>query len=268
MARGVRTNATLLPTFSPSLQPQSLASYDPKTRRNTILTLDIVPNINPGSTFQQSLIPSDRYYALIGPAQATTDLPLWIQAGTSNVTLATWDGTQKQFFTRLAAAAGDAHVGAAANAPKMIHPNGPYGMAPDYAPKNSSVTAVAIKFTARFNANADYTVYGAGANNSTTANQFDLNTEHFFQVTRNAGNWELGTCDGATISQSAAAGADGSWHQFEVKWNSTNLRLYVDGTLLITKTTNMPSQPLKPAIAANGTTNTVDIFDYLVEWEA
>jgi hypothetical protein len=267
MARGVRTNATLLPTFSPSLQPQSVASYDAKTRRNTILTLDIIPNINGGASRQQVMIPSDRYYALIGPVIAAADLPAWLDT-VANVTLATWDSTQKQFYTRMGAGAGNATILGGGNVEPFMYPLGPFGMASSYAPKNADATVVSIQFTARFNANADYTIYGIGAINTATANEFDSTADHFIQVLRNAGNWELGSCDGATISQSSVAGGDGSFHEFEVKWNSTNLRLYVDGTLMITKTTNMPTKPLKANLFSNGATNTIDVVDYLVEWEA
>lgn len=226
---------------------------------------EIVPTLNSGASPQQTYIPSDRYYALIGPVTAAGDLPT-LFAGLSSVTLTQWDTTAKKFYARLTGA-GDCYIGPTGKY-NVIYPAGPFGTATSYAPKNSDSTTVSVKFTARFNANADYTVYGIGAHDDAATNSsFDDSATPFFQVLRNAGNWELGSCDGSTISQSSAAGADGSLHEFEVKWNATTLRLYVDDSLVITKTTNMPIVPLRPQVWSNGSTNTIDIVDYLISWE-
>lgn len=266
MARGIRTNPTLLPAVSQGVQPQSLASYDPLTRRNTILVANIVPTINSGESGVSSYIPSDRYYAQLGAMSAASASPVWFSASSSNVTYQIWDASRKAFYSRLSNAAGIAWMGQGVGA-KVLFPSGPFGKATGYAPKNASPSAVWIRFTARFNANADYgDLGGIGAINST--NRFNAATDHFIQVLRNAGTWELGTCDGTTISQDAGGTADGGFHEFGVLWkDGGDIRLYVDGVLTITKTTNLPSQPLAATIHSENNTNTIDIVDYLVEWE-
>ncbi len=265
MARGVRSNPVLLPTFSPNLQPQSLASYDPKTRRNTILIAEIVPTINPGDSQPSAYIPADRYYVQLGGLESGSCLPSWTSS-VSNVSFKNWDSSGSRFYARLSSAAALAYIGANQNA-RFIFPQGPFGVATSYAPKNVTVQAVWIRFCARFNANADYTTYGVGAVSST--NRFNTATDHFIQVGRNTGTWELGSCDGATISQASGGAADGGFHEFGVRWKfAEDLRLYVDDTLTITKTTNLPTEPLQLMIQAPDNTTTIDIVDYLVEWEA
>ena len=265
MARGIRTNPTLLPAVSQGVQPQSLASYDPKTRRNTILIAEIVPTVHEGSGQTTNYAPADRYYANIGPMMAASNLLSW-WSGTLNLTFQNWDATERQFYARMSTdVSAPGHIGGGQN-PWIIYPLGAFGAATSYAPKNASVAAVFMRFKARFNAAADYTVYGVGGSNLNT--KFD--SGHFFQVTRNAGNWELGSSDGSTISQTASAGgADGSFHEFSVRWElGVSLQLYVDGILTVTKTTDLPARPLAPIVYAENSTTTVDFIDLLVEWEA
>lgn len=267
MARGVRTNATLLPTFSPNLQPQSMSSYDPLTRRNTILVATIVPTLKDGES-NDLLIPADRYYVHLGSAQASTgNHPRWLGGSLSNATLAQWDATQKQQYMRISSVGTPANFGASTS-PAFVYPTGPFGVASSFAPKNVSSSAVWGRFTARFNANADYGATGGiGANNGSSS-EFSTATNHFIQVTRNSGNWELGTCDGSTISQTASSGGgDGSFHEFAWRWVSGEVTLYVDSALVVTKTTNIPTRPLFVMGVAADNTNTIDIVDYLVEWE-
>lgn len=257
MARGVRTNITMLPAFSPGLQPQSVASFDPITRRNTILVATIVPTLNLAEAAGGAIYPADRFYAPLGLATSSGQVPIWVGAAGGTQIFNQWDATAKQSYLTL-----DTSGTLGTSAPTFVHYLGHGGQATSYAPKNVDVSEVRVRWRGRFPTSADYTVYGFGANSSGTL--FNTATDHFFQVTRNTTNWELGSCDGSTISQSSAAGGDSSLHEFEVRWNVTNLRLYVDGTLTITKTTNMPTKALAPC-AANNTDN-VDIVDVSVEW--
>jgi hypothetical protein len=260
MARGVREGATIIySAFSGNLQPQSLASYDPITRRNTILVATIVPTLKLGAQTDLS-VPADRYYCHWGSTTSSADVPVWFTANAGTITYGNWDGTEGRQYTNFTAAT----AGQPNTKPRFIYPLGNFGQATYFTPKNVSVTRVLIRFRARFNDNADYTTTGVGAKTGATTN-FSVNTEHFIQVLRNAGSWELGSCDGATITQSSGGTGDGSWHDFEVVWITGELRFYVDGTLTVTKTTNVPTQPLGPFIAASGT-NDIDIVDYEVEW--
>ena len=259
MARGVRTNATLLPTLSPVLQPQSIAAYDPVTRRNTILVATIVPTLSQGDSATSAFFLADRYYCPIGAVSSTSALPTWLYTGGSNISFQNWDATRKQFYARLASvnAAGTITSNVA-----MAHPLGVFGLAPGYAPKNAAVGACWLKFTARFNTSADYTTYGVGLFDSG-----GFTNDPFIQVTRNTGDWELSTRDSSTASTSSDASADGDFHEFGVRWSESDVKLYVDGTLIITKTTNLPTVPLQPCIQAENNTNTIDVVDYLIEWE-
>lgn len=271
MARGVRSSPTLLPTFSPNLQPQSLASYDPLTRRNTILVANIVPTLNltPGSNGSIPLyLPSDRLYAMFGVGASTSSIPGWFSSGLGSPTIQNYDSTEDAFYL-------DTNTGCTfpANGSAVIpylRPNGFMGTNTSYAPKNTSTVAVWFKFKAAFTQNADYTTYGVGAvslSASFTGGAFADATAHFIQVTRNAGSWELGTCDGATISQTSGGTANGSAHEFAVRWAAAEVTLYVDDVLTITKTTNLPNRPLGPAFDFDGT-NKARMFDHFMEWEA
>lgn len=252
--------------LSYAIQPGAQYLYDHVTRRAIRYVETIVPTINPGDARASPYIPADRYYANLGPMQSESNMPSWTSA-VSNVSFLNWDASARQFYARLSSAASPGSIGATQNA-RVIYPSGVFGESTSYAPKNTAVAAVLVKFKARFNANADYGVYGVGG--VSQSNRFDTSTDHFFQVTRNLGNWELGSCDGSTISQLASSGgADGSFHEFTVRWElGVDLKLYVDGVLVITKTTNLPLQPLQMIVYSENNTNTIDIVDYLIEWEA
>ena len=261
MARGVRTNATLLPTLSPVLQPQSIAAYDPVTRRNTILVATIVPTLSQGDSITSAHFLADRYYCPVGALASTSAVPYWLGTSASNVSFQNWDTTAKQYYARFStsgAATGQISAGV-----ELAHPLGVFGSSPSHAPKNAAVGACWVKFTARFNVNTDYTIYGVGL--YTTGG---FTNDPFLQVTRNAGNWELTTRDtGGTTSSSTGGTGDGDLHEFWARWSESDVKLYVDGTLTITKSTNLPSSPLQPFIIAENSTNTIDVVDYLIEWE-
>ena len=265
MARGVRSTATLMPLFSPQNQPQSLASYDARTRRNTILIAEIVPtlDISENNSAMALFVPSDRYYVNYGAWDSASRVPPWLQ-NVTGLTYQTWNSTAKRHYAT--------HAGAATlygNIAPFIYPTGHCGASSSYTPKNSGVAAVWIKSTVAFTTNGDYGTDGFGANNNGST-AFGTATDHFIQVTRNTANWELGSCDGATISQQASAGgADSSAHEFAVRWSAGELKLYVDDVLVITKTTNLPDRPLKPvALLAAAGVNLIRGYDYYIEWEA
>jgi hypothetical protein len=263
MVYGVRPNATIL--VNPSVQPPAQALYDPVTRRAVRYVETIVPTIYiPGAdeVIDGMLpIPADRFYGLLG-LQSTSSVGGFTTVGTES--FEQWDATDKRLYLRLgdgAAAAGSVN----SNGP-IIFWAGWGGTATAHAPKNAAVSTCHIKFRARFNSSVDYNDGGIGG---ATSYDFADTSAHFFQVLRNTTNWELGTCDGATISQTSVAGGDGSFHNFHVAWSSANLLLYVDDVLLITKTTNMPTRPLMAYASSKVTAsyNTVDLVDYLVYWE-
>lgn len=263
MARGVRSTPTLLPLFSQQNQPQSLSSYDPLTRRNVILTYQIVPNLRDGTAVDLA-IPADRFYANLGAAPSNSYLPAWLGSTSSSATFQQWDSSQKVQYMRLANAGGS-QLGSVI-VPAFIYPLGPFGRNSSFTPKNTSAVRVRIQFTARFNANADYGTRGIGGNNADAAD-FATSTDHFIQLTRNTGNFELGTCDGSTISQDTSAAADGGWHEHDIKWSATEIVHEVDGAAGVTKTTNLPTKPLCFVANAQDATNTVDISEILITWE-
>lgn len=222
---------------------------------------EIVPTLHMGGSARTLSVPADRYYAALGACTTSQNLPEWMAAGSGSVTYANWDATDLRAYLTVESSG---TIGGPLSFPAFIYPTGPFGTATSYAPKNTTAAAVTIQFRARFPANADYTVYGMGA-----ASLSDFSTaasNHFIQVLRNSANWELGTCDGTTISQTASSGgADGSLHDFKVRWIAGEVTLYVDGVLVITKSTNIPTRPLGPLGLT--ITNVFDIVDYLVEWE-
>lgn len=261
---GARKGSTPL---SYNLQPNAQYLFDPVTRRAVRYVETIVPTINLSESAAGDYYPADRYFMPVGAMSSTSNLPTW--AGSAiNISFRNWDTSQKAFYARFSTVAADGYIGVGGAPIRMIYPLGPFGQASSHAPKNSGATAVWIKFTGRFNANADYTIYGVGATNDSATLGFGTSTKHFIQVLRNAGAWELGSCDGSTISQSSGGTGDGSVHEFWVRWSATELTLYVDGVSTITKTTNLPTEALGLQILAHDSTNTLDLFDYEVEWEA
>lgn len=248
MVLGARRSPTSV--MSPQAQLQAYISYDPVTRRAVRFIETIVPTLS-----SDAEIPADIYYAHPGAGLS----PSWI---TASGPTAAWDATDLRYYTEHGAS-NDYTRGTLNNA----WPNGVGGEASSFAPKNGDVTTCVLEFRARFNANADYTVYGVGLHN-TTPNFFDTSTYHFIQVLRNGSNWELGSCDGSTISQSSVAGGDGNIHDFRVEWDDDEIRLYVDETLKITKTTNRPAQPLAFQCITNSGTNTVHLMDFKLYWKA
>lgn len=236
------------------LVPQAYASYDPVTRRKVRFIETIVPSLQTAEGDGGESYPADRFYTILGLASTSANIPPWV--GSPSGTFAQW--ASPNMYLKLTG-------GISGTRPRFIHYLGVGGEAPMHAPKNADVTKVFIEFRARFPQNADYDVRGVGASSSSV---FSSSSDHFIQVTRNSGNWDLGTCDGSTISQTASSGgADGSFHDFRIEWNSAEVELSVDGTVVVTKTTNRPAQALQVAAVGQTTTSEVDMVDYLVRWE-
>ena len=249
MPLGGLRGSTPLPS---PLVPAAWASYDPITRRTVRFIEDIVPSVHMAPATDGAGLPADRFYCQLGLPISSAGYPFWCVA----------TGTHQQW------ASPNAYLrnGAPGAAPKIVYYLGFGGESPDHAPKNySGIVTVILQFRARFVDNTDYTVIGVGAS-SATSSFFATATDHFIQVTRNGAAWELGTCDGSTISQSSGGTADGGFHDFKIAWASGSIVLSVDGTSTITKSTNLPAEPLQVAFnfdAGKG----VDIVDYLVRWE-
>lgn len=267
MARGINDRGVI----PPGTGGLSVALYDQPTRRAALSIENTVPTLQLADTNKGLMLPADRYYAHLGMidnvgAGASDTMPPWLGtvSGTGSVTLQSWDATELALYMTVNDHASS--PGYIISAVPFAYPTGWGGEASTFAPKNGEVTTFQHHFRARFNSNNDYTTYGIGWMSGGTAN-FGTSTDHFIQVLRNTGNWEVGTCDGATISQSSAAGGDGNWHEFKLEWDADAVRLYVDDTLVITKTTNRPTKPLKfLCTASTGVGYDFDIVDMLARW--
>ena len=200
-------------------------------------------------------VPSDVYWAHPG-AEVHPD---WLDAAGGGPTIENWDVTDMRAY--MALAGGDSLYSDF----RFAWPTGPFGDAHSFEQKIVSATMFILEFRARFNDNADYgattgigLLAGSGANFSNTA-------VRFIQVLRNTNVWELGTCDGTTISQSSGGTGDGSLHDFRVEWESAVVRLYVDDVLTITKATNLPNRPLNFGVVAD-TGMTIDLMGIRCRW--
>jgi len=255
MVIGARRSPTAL--LSPQMQLQAYVTYDPVSRRAVRFIETIVPTLS-----SDDEIPADIYYAWHGAGLT----PSWVSAasGASNFQ---WDATDQRFYAALDAV-NDCIIGNTRNA----WPTGPCGTAQSFEPKNGNVVTCVFEFRARFNNNQDYATAGIGlcSRVGTTPGPaiFDTATDHFIQVLRNTSNWELGTCDGTTISQTSASGGDGSLHDFRVEWDASEVRLYVDETLKVTKTTNRPTQPLALLAVCANASKTMDVMGKKIYWKA
>ena len=251
MVLGYRRGAFII---TPTQQLQAYVSYDAVTRRAVRFIETIVPTLSIDAD-----VPADLYYVDIAAGLQ----PEWIGIVNGPTTLQ-WDATDLRFYSRFDLTSDFVYGGI-----RQAWPNGPFGDSKAFEPKNGNVTRLVFEFRARFNANADYTTSGIGLINSTPGSStlFGTATDHFIQVLRNAANWELGTCDGATISQSASSGgADGNLHEFRIEWEAAEIRLYVDALLVITKTTNLPVQPLSLAVVGHASAGTFDWMGAKISW--
>ena len=258
MTLTARKGSTIL---SPQMQVSAYYQYDFATRRAVRVVETIVPTINSAETAAGMYYAADRFYFPIGAIASAASAPPAVDSISG--TLQSWDATQKMQYARFR------NGGVAPSVlVYFIYPTGVYGAASKFTPKNADVTKCIMQFTAKFGDNSDYgDTAGFGfLNGGAGGRPFDTTSEHFVQVLRNTANWELGTCDGTTISQSASSGGgDGSWHEFRVEWEAASIGLYVDDTLVITKTTNLPTKPLRINVLGQ-TTLGIDCADILIRW--
>lgn len=244
-----------------------------RSEANNIYTLTdqvraIVPTINQvanGAAGQFST-PSDVYYAYLG---LTSLPPYFVGAATysGNTALQQWDATEKRFYVALTSGGVAGYV-ASSSGTRIIYPTGVGGSATSFSPKNPDAVQCVIGFRAKFGNAATYSVQGIGAVSDNALNDFTAMT-HGFAVARTAAAWQLTTKDGTTSSASTGGSADSNWHDFQVVWTlgaTPTMTLYVDNVSTITKTTNLPAQPLSSALVG-GATNTVSIIDIYVAWE-
>ena len=250
MTLTVRKGSTVL---SPQLQPHAYYQYDFATRRVVRVIETIVPTLSQHERGNSlAFLPADRFYCHLGLINSSSNVPAWLNGlvGGTYQTLSGgvfyWTGGDIAQGTRLA------------------WPTGFAGDASSFAPKNTSVTKCVLEFRAAFTNNADYNARGIGL--AQLGASSDFTTAHHIAVCRNAGVWQLGTADGTTRSESTGGTADGSFHDFRVEWETAEVRLYVDGTLTVTKTTNLPNEPL--AVHGRQQAGTeYRIVDILVRWE-
>lgn len=138
----------------------------------------------------------------------------------------------------------------------FIHYEGPFGKAPStrvVQEEWANVSTVSLKWRGAFPDNSDYETRGVGF-----GADFATTNAHHAWFGRNSGNWQLGTGDGSTTTESTGGTADGNWHDFEIQWDANQVRAYVDGSLVITKTTNRPSG--RHALRIDAISGSLNIF--------
>jgi len=84
---------------------------------------------------------------------------------------------------------------------------------------------------------------GMGVGNATLAGSNPWNAVYQFAMfyRKTGSGWTLCTSDGSIQEQSEGSDtSDGAEHVFRIEYDGTNVRLYVDGTLKITNSTNVP----------------------------
>ena len=227
------------------------------TTTSTINTMaGVVPTLQLGDSVVSTQYVADRYYAYVGSFSSTTAVPQWLNTSGSG-TYQQWDTTAKAFYVN-----GTEFFGGAQS---LAYPLGVAGAARTHSPKNTVVTTFILEFGARFPQNSNYAGKGIGLSTETTSGDFSSASRNI-QVARNVANWELSTSDATTRTTTAVAGADGSFHDFKVVWSATDVKLYVDGVLVITKTTNLPDRPLKVFTNQSPGLLDTDIIDLMMRW--
>lgn len=194
------------------------------------------------------------YTSLLGAVAATTSVPTWIGGGVG-ATFQTW--SSPQFYV----AGGD--FGSTAT-PLLVWYGGPMGTAPDFILKNNRVAKVVYEVRAAFPDNADYGAGGIGCSDAGTGDF--ASTMHCFYVSRDTGDWVLASADASTLSETKLAGADGDFHNFRMEWESGKLVLFIDDVKAITKTTNLPAEPMR-IHTREATANDIRIVALQLRWD-
>lgn len=79
-----------------------------------------------------------------------------------------------------------------------------------------------------------------------------------------ATNYALDTEDGTTESITASStAADANFHTHKIVCGSANVKYYIDGVLVITKTTNLPLTKMQPGIVAKSRSATTGLVTIL-----
>jgi len=91
-------------------------------------------------------------------------------------------------------------------------------------------------------------------------NTRDAETDDAYMQDNSASTYKfLRTGDASTNSQTdSSIAVDTSWHNFKIEIGSSNVKLYIDGVLEVTKTTNRPTAKMQPRmlIGSTGTATT------------
>lgn len=251
----------------PGVGAYSSATFDTVVKSDVHYVRGAVPVIA-ASTLGPA--PADLLYTQVGRVSAG-----WFSVG-SNVVVGQLDTGTMRFYATCGAAGLRGTIGAFATASdalaNVIYPTGYAGVATSFAPKPYlTPVQVVLGFTARFPTNGDYTVNGIGGSFGGGTEFSDGTSDHNFQVLRVSGNWALSTKDGSTRSRTTGGTADGNFHEFQVVWvlgATPTMTLFVDNVSTITKTTNLPARPLRAVASGTAASSfTVDVHDYLIEWE-
>lgn len=128
----------------------------------------------------------------------------------------------------------------------FLHPHGPGGAQPTFDWNGGAIgirppsgNTLVVEFWMQWaNVVTVTNNNGAGLCGST---DFRASASQLYML-RTVNGWELASSDGSTRTSQAEASdtSDGNWHVFRIEWQTTEARLYVDGTLKVTKSTNLP----------------------------
>lgn len=230
---------------------------------------------NDGGTGPLVTNPADAFYFDIG--RDTGSSLVWAgMASGGGMAVQQWDSTAEQFYCRLGATSSSSvgtSTAGTSQGGRIIYPRGLGGLATDSAPKPvGSPTKVILSGKWRFTQNADYNTDGVGAATVATGTGFNgTGAGGSFNICPDgAGHWKLYTNDGTTRSSSTGGTSDTTTlHEFQIIWTlegTPTITLYVDDVATITKTTNLPTQPLSVYAQSVGT-NKIDMVDISVRWE-
>ena len=237
--------------------PQAYASYDPVTRRKVRFIETIVPSVSLAESAMGAFYAADRFYAKIGALSGASVVPNWVGQGGG--------GTYQQWSSPNLYMSGADLI--ASTSPLLAWYSGFMGDSPDHSPKNFDAASFIMEFRCAFADAIDYTIRGVGVSTATASADFAA-TQHCIFVSKDATpDWVLGSADGATLSEEVGGTGDTSMHDFKVVWTSADIKLYVDGTLTITKTTNRPTQPMRVHTRQAVGTHDINLVDLGIRWE-
>lgn len=212
-------------------------------------------------------------------------------AGTS--VSAVYDSTLNRWYARNTTGA-QASVVRAVDNNFRLHPYGPHSLGlrvgydldsgqlgKSFLP--ADIDCVVMEWEGTFTAaiaSDDTSFLGISDQSLAAANSF-ANARRCLGVARRSGGsgWVLRTSDGTTASETAEAAdtSDGNRHIFRIEWHAKatpEARLYVDGILKVTKTTNLPAlshtvtlQYIGLSAAAGLATDRMRWYSQLLYWK-